>query len=218
MTKSKIKIDKNIFQKTLKKYKPNFKLELTQKDKQELLCFARGFFEFILATGLSLMMPDSKTSYRIIKNRNEILQGLSQWKLKKSLRHLKNNKFINSTNRQKFRLTAKGQKQALFLLTHKLFIKIPKAWDGKWRMVIFDLPQSFAGNRDFLRQRLVNLGFIQVQKSVWSFPFDCEKEVNFLIESIKTKPYVYFLISEFKRDKKFIKYFKTIYPKQFKNY
>lgn len=218
MKKREIKINKNIFQKAIKQYKPHFKLELTQKDRQELLYFAQGFFEFIATTGLALIMPDSRSYHGFIKNRDEIMHDLSQWKMKRSLYYLKNNKFINSTSKEKFCLTAKGQQRALFLLAHKLFIKIPKKWDGKWRMVIFDLPQNYNNNRNFLRRRLIDFGFIQVQKSVWAFPFDCEKEINFLIEILQAKLYVYYLISEFENDQKFMKYFKKIYPKQFKNH
>ena len=39
-------------------------------------------------------------------------------------------------------------------------------WDGVWRMVIFDIPESKRGVRDQLRRRLKDWGFNFLQKSV----------------------------------------------------
>jgi hypothetical protein len=214
MGKIKFQIDKKRLIQLVKKYKPTFKFNGLEKDAKELIFLTQNFLEFIAASNIAMMMPDSKSYFKIVKNRDEILKNISNWKLKHSTNYLKKQKIINN----KFNLTKKGFNNSFFILVNKLFIKIPRIWDKKWRMVIFDLPQNFAGNRDFLRQRLTDFGFIQVQKSVWAFPFDCEKEINFLIELIQTKPYTYFLISEFKNDHKFIKHFKKIYPKQFKNH
>ena len=45
-----------------------------------------------------------------------------------------------------------------------------KRWDGKWRLVIFDIPERIRGRRDFLRRELNSFGFHQLQKSVWVIP------------------------------------------------
>lgn len=41
-------------------------------------------------------------------------------------------------------------------------------WDGKWRIVVFDIPESKRLVRDILRSRLKLWGFKQWQKSVWA--------------------------------------------------
>lgn len=43
-------------------------------------------------------------------------------------------------------------------------------WDGKWRILIFDIPEKLRRYRDFLRTELSSLGFYQLQKSVWVHP------------------------------------------------
>lgn len=45
-----------------------------------------------------------------------------------------------------------------------------REWDGKWRMVIFDVPESERSLRAKMRRRLVLEGFGCLQKSVWISP------------------------------------------------
>ncbi|MEK7060586.1 MAG: CRISPR-associated endonuclease Cas2, partial [Patescibacteria group bacterium] len=54
----------------------------------------------------------------------------------------------------------------------KLFeIRKPKRWDGKWRIVIFDIWERRRGVRDRLRNLLQKNGFVKVQNSVWVYPY-----------------------------------------------
>jgi len=45
-----------------------------------------------------------------------------------------------------------------------------RRWDGKWRMVIFDVPQTQASARARLRRSLASRGFGYLQDSVWITP------------------------------------------------
>lgn len=55
-----------------------------------------------------------------------------------------------------------------------------KKWDGKWRLVFFDVPEKDRLGRDNFRRILNNLKFYQLQKSVYLTPYPCEEEVEFL--------------------------------------
>lgn len=46
-------------------------------------------------------------------------------------------------------------------------------WDRKWRIVFFDIPESNRGARDQIRRLLKELGFRQLQLSVWVHPLPC---------------------------------------------
>ncbi len=50
--------------------------------------------------------------------------------------------------------------------------------------------------RDALRERLKNLGFYELQKSVFVFPYECQDEVNFLIEFFNLRKYVRYAVVE----------------------
>ena len=45
-------------------------------------------------------------------------------------------------------------------------------WDGKWRIVIFDIEEKNKKVRETFRHKLKELGFGQLQKSVWISPHD----------------------------------------------
>lgn len=79
-------------------------------------------------------------------------------------------------------LTEKGKKKAGWLQIDSLKIKRPKKWDGKWRIVIFDISQLKKIYREALRGKLKELGFYPLQKSVWVYPFDCCDEIEVLKE------------------------------------
>ena len=55
-------------------------------------------------------------------------------------------------------------------------------WDGKWRMVVFDVFEHRRQIRDLLRNRLKWLGFKELQKSVWIFPYDVRKEIEQILD------------------------------------
>lgn len=54
-------------------------------------------------------------------------------------------------------------------------------WDGKWRIVIYDIPNEFDYLRYQVRSVLVRAGFKKLQKSVWVFPHEC-KQLSALIK------------------------------------
>lgn len=53
----------------------------------------------------------------------------------------------------------------------KLELAKSKRWDGKWRILLFDIPEKVRGKRDFFRKELCDFGFYQLQKSVWVYPY-----------------------------------------------
>jgi len=83
-----------------------------------------------------------------------------------------------------------GRKKAIQYNIDKLKLEKPKRWDGKWRIVCFDIPKDRKKVREALRFHLKRLGFHQLQKSVFVHPYPCWDEVDFLIEIYKVRPYV----------------------------
>lgn len=80
----------------------------------------------------------------------------------------------------KYQLTAKGAAK-LEQLNLKGPIKKQK-WDGLWRIIIFDISEDKKVAREVLRQKLKKFGFYHLQKSVFVFPYDCEKEITALAD------------------------------------
>lgn len=106
-------------------------------------------------------------------------------------------------------LTAKGIKNAEELLI-KNYEWGNKIWDKKWRIIIFDVPNNRNEKRDAFRRRLLNWGFIQFQKSVFVFPYECRSEVEFIARRLYIENNVRYIVADFFQDdhiliKKFIK-------------
>lgn len=74
------------------------------------------------------------------------------------------------------RLTSQGTKKVsrdfpLLAVSHK-------SWDGKWRLVMFDIPQKLKRARDQLRSKLKELGFGMLQKSMWISPHNFTQDLR----------------------------------------
>lgn len=77
-------------------------------------------------------------------------------------------------------LTEEGRKEAGMYQINDLRIKRPEKWDGKWRIILFDIPEKKKIKREALRGKLKELGFYPFQKSAWIHPYDCRDEVELL--------------------------------------
>lgn len=76
------------------------------------------------------------------------------------------------------------------------FKKSQKKWSGKWFMVFFDVPEIQRNKRDYLRKFLKDLGFFPYQKSVYLFPYECEKEVGLIKKIVEGGKYMKYIIAE----------------------
>jgi len=112
-----------------------------------------------------------------------------------------------------YRFTKNGKITAKKFLLDTLELKHPKEWDGKWHVVVFDIPEKYKKARYALYHKLKDLDFYQLQKSVWIHPFACEAEINFLEDVFDIHPFVEVLIAENISNGKAIYYFKNLLKK-----
>jgi len=118
--------------------------------------------------------------------------------------------FVESKERY-IELTKKGIALLEEIEIENIEIKKPQNWDGKWRIVIFDIPESQRRNRDILRCKLKQMGFLQIQKSVYVFPFKCTQEIHELVSRLSIEKSVIISVSEIiEGEKKIIEKFLKI--------
>lgn len=96
----------------------------------------------------------------------------------------------------KIELTNKGKVRVREFSLDSLKISKPKKWDGKWRVVIFDIPNKFNQAREALRKKLKDLEFYQLQKSVWVNPYPCEDEILFIANLFEIERFLEILVVE----------------------
>ena len=116
----------------------------------------------------------------------------------KFIYHLKRNNYIKVENlrgKQAIILTKEGLNKVLkasFVMEGK-----KKRKDGKWTMLIFDVPEKYRKSRDLLRSILHNLGYKIFQQSVWITPYDVSDKTEKLLQMYSLDKYIkIFLIEE----------------------
>ncbi|OGY61043.1 MAG: hypothetical protein A3I33_01330 [Candidatus Colwellbacteria bacterium RIFCSPLOWO2_02_FULL_45_11] len=146
---------------------------------------------FLAAIGLTLTSPVGTRAFlkelnkHILKSQHDKNIKYESVQLSRALYGLKKRRMIKIRkigDKTIIELTEKGKRRKLkYDVEH---IKIPKQdkWDGKWRMIMFDIPESEKFAREALREKLKNLGFAQFQKSIWIYPYPCENEIDFVTE------------------------------------
>lgn len=75
------------------------------------------------------------------------------------------------------RLTPMGKRIIEKVLMREYFIPEPVRWDGKWRVLIFDIKEKRKHIRNTLRRLLAGAGFVRLQDSVWVHPYPCDEFV-----------------------------------------
>lgn len=79
------------------------------------------------------------------------------------------------------RITQKGRQQLTRINLDQKNTLANMSWDGKWRIIMLDLPEERKTERESLRYLLKKAGFVCIKNSVWVSPFPFE----FLFQNIK---------------------------------
>lgn len=114
--------------------------------------------------------------------------------LAKAIKRLRENGFVELLSDQELalRLTDTGRIKALWT---KMKFEDEK-WDGKWRLVIWDIPEKRRNARDLLRHQLKQLGFKKYQQSVWVSKKNCTFLLKDYIKKVGIEDWVTVLESD----------------------
>ena len=157
-----------------------------------LLLFLGG-----LALGLS---GSPRTSFQILKAIGKEWEEIDRQSLRRAIKSLYESKLItekqNPDGNITLILTSEGKKKALTYDLEKMQIKKPAKWDKRWRIVLFDIPNTKKKIRDILRFHLKKLGFYEFQESVFIYPYDCRNEMDYLIEFYDIRKFVRFVVAD----------------------
>lgn len=122
--------------------------------------------------------------------------GHSMWRYNRAIKFLKYReklKIIKRGDKLFLKLTKKGKVEALLARLASTDKKMKVKWDGKWRLIIWDIPESSRQQRNKIRYFVRNLGFYKLQLSVFVRPYSLPTEaVSYLKESGLIK-YIRFL-------------------------
>lgn len=106
-------------------------------------------------------------------------------KISRSFYYLKSSgliKFKMSGSDLKVRLTSLGKKRLVKINIDSLQIQKPEYWDGKWWQVAADIPtKQYRSGADSLRQKLKQMHFYLLQRTLWFYPYDPRPEVEYIV-------------------------------------
>jgi DNA-binding transcriptional regulator PaaX len=134
----------------------------------------KNFFTSLILEALDLDIPllPLESVYDFAKRKGLV----GRRKYRDSIKGLRNRGVIEivKKNSQEFlKLTKKG---ALRVLLEKAKVVKHLPWDGKWRVLIFDIPEDFNVARDRFRKLLKQNGFVKLQASVFISPHPLSRE------------------------------------------
>lgn len=87
-------------------------------------------------------------------------------------------------------LTPKGLHRLQAGLIRSLTISTPAVWDGKWRMVMFDVPVRYNARRALFTKQLQRLGFSRLRDSTWVHPHPCFPQLGELVRHFQLQQFV----------------------------
>lgn len=151
------------------------------------------------AIAIAATSPYFFTNLAKVYLKNQKFKNTDKRKIAQALAYLKKNRLIilkEKDNKIIVELTGQGKRKIKEYQFEDLKIEKPKTWDKKWRIVIFDIPEKLRRGRDALRDKLNNLGFYELQKSVWVYPYPCENEIQLIAEIFEVTLYINIVIAE----------------------
>lgn len=109
-------------------------------------------------------------------------------------------------NKSYYFLTERGEAR-IEEAANRIFKLQPLKWDGRWRMLMYNIPEVKRSVRDELRKELVWSGFGSMANSCWISPNNLEKELNAIIDKYHIQPYVHLFLADYNgpdEDKKLV--------------
>jgi len=174
------------------------KIQRIGKNQQKILT--------ILLAGLSMGLTRSpKAQWKILKDIPKELCKVDTQSIEYGLHRLYAQKYIymKECGRKNYipQLTKEGKLLAERYSVKNVSIPIQNEWDKKWRMVFFDIPEKFRKRRDNFRFHLRRIGFREIQRSTFCFPYECGKEIMQIASSLYILPYIHYaVVSELSDD------------------
>lgn len=126
----------------------------------------------------------------------------------KRLRAQKHVEIVRGGDHEFVQITERGRRKILGYSIDMLTVEKPKRWDGKWRLVLYDIPTDEQKLGDIIRTTLKTLGFYAIQKSVYLCPYPCFNQIEFIREYYNVGDNIqYMLVAHIEHDEAYKTFF-----------
>lgn len=94
-------------------------------------------------------------------------------------------------------LTSKGKRRVYKRQLDTLRVPTPDIWDGRWRIIIFDIPSDARVVRSTFIAQLRRLGLQPMQQSVWAYPYECREQIMLVADTHGLSDHVCYIETNF---------------------
>ena len=104
------------------------------------------------------------------------------WRLRQVIKRMQHSKLVEIKEEQGtpiIKITHRGKQKLLRYKVDEMALD-ESNWDGKWRLIIYDVAKAKRANSEMFRTMLTKLRFLKLQRSVYLTPFKCEDEIEYL--------------------------------------
>ena len=154
----------------------------------------------LLSAGLALgLTHNPKQYFRVIREVGKEWEKINRDTLNRSIRSLYKSKLVDTKSNRDgtftLILSKEGERLALTYNIENIAVRTPKEWDGKWRIVMFDIPERIKRVREALRMHFKSMEFYEFQKSVFIHPYPCGEEIEYITEFYNARKHIRFILA-----------------------
>lgn len=144
--------------------------------------------------GVAILAPNAMQILKYIIPEDDIKRHY-KYRANSSLKRLITNGYLLEkivNGKRNISLTNKGKLRYESLKNRK-----NKKWDGKWRIVSFDVYEKNRKKRDLLRRELQAYGFQMMHQSMWVYPYNCDEYIALLKSDLSFGKNVQYMLVDY---------------------
>ncbi|OGD84517.1 hypothetical protein A3B51_02305 [Candidatus Curtissbacteria bacterium RIFCSPLOWO2_01_FULL_41_18] len=161
-------------------------VKIDPKTKEVLILLGAGAFlaASIIFPGLPMVAkPFINAAKEANRNkRQKEWEKFNLWRLRQVVKRMQSSKLVEIKEEKSIpiiKITQKGKQKLLRYKIDEMALD-ESSWDGKWRLIIYDVANTKRAHSEMFRTMLNKLKFLKLQRSVYLTPFKCEDEIEYL--------------------------------------
>jgi len=174
-------------------------VEISDIQIEKLKSYGEILLAVIALSGVltvAVVMPGALGALRIFQKlqpRRRLNHQQKTCKVARTFYYLRKKGYIETIfekNDWKIIITKKGNDRIRELKYETISIPKTKSWDGKFWQVAADIPTKYRSGADAFRLKIKKLGLFALQRTLWFYPFDPRKEIEFVSRFYGIEPFV----------------------------
>jgi len=143
----------------------------------------------VAGISIAIVIPNAAVALSAILKLQK--KGKKRYELRKHVEKLHEEGMLTLSG-DTITLTKRGKDLLAVVALDQLSVPSTK-WDGVWRVVAYDIPIGKDKSRDLFRKTIRQIGFKQIQKSIFVFPYESKEEIAIAAHVCNVSSYVLYM-------------------------